>query len=414
VENKLKILVSCYACSPNHGSEPGMGWQFVRHLAEKHELHVIVEKEKWQYPIEKHLSDNPELSQNLKFYFINKKRNKLLRKLWPPSYYWFYKEWQKEAYSLAKELCSKERFDLVHQLNMVGFREPGYLWELNLPFVWGPIGGMENTPWHMLPSMGLYGSIYYSFRNIINNLHINLLTRPRKAAKRNLNAIIAATPHNASLIKNKWKRDSHVIAEVGLLNTDSIQFKKAPRATDAPLRLVWSGQHTPGKALNLLLLALSKIHDVNFVLDVLGSGTQTNKWKKLAKKLSIDHFINWHGWTEKERAYKIMHSGHVFVITSLKDLTASVTLEALSLGLPIVCLDHCGFSYVVNNTCGVKIALNNQNQVITDLAKALQFLFNNEDKRLALSDGAILRSKDFAWNKKVENIEKIYRNLVNG
>jgi hypothetical protein len=26
-------------------------------------------------------------------------------------------------------------------LNMIGYREPGYLWKLNVPFVWGPMGG---------------------------------------------------------------------------------------------------------------------------------------------------------------------------------------------------------------------------------------------------------------------------------
>ena len=90
---KLKILVSAYACAPNKGSEPGMGWNFVTGLANFHELHVIVEKRKWEQPILEYLKVYPELKANLRFYFIDKTRNKWLRKLWPPSYYWFYKVW---------------------------------------------------------------------------------------------------------------------------------------------------------------------------------------------------------------------------------------------------------------------------------------------------------------------------------
>ena len=48
---KLKILVSCYACSPYKGSEPGMGWNFIKGLSEFHELHVIVEELKWKSDI---------------------------------------------------------------------------------------------------------------------------------------------------------------------------------------------------------------------------------------------------------------------------------------------------------------------------------------------------------------------------
>jgi len=113
---KLKIVVSCYACSPSSGSEPGMGWNFVHGLSMFHEVHVIVEKRKWETPINDYLKENSDSRENLKFYFIDKKRNKLLRKIWPPSYYWFYKNWQKKAYQLTLELDKKENFDIVHQL----------------------------------------------------------------------------------------------------------------------------------------------------------------------------------------------------------------------------------------------------------------------------------------------------------
>jgi hypothetical protein len=38
---KLKLLISAYACGPNRGSEPGMGWNFVIGLGKFHEVHVI-------------------------------------------------------------------------------------------------------------------------------------------------------------------------------------------------------------------------------------------------------------------------------------------------------------------------------------------------------------------------------------
>ncbi len=46
-----------------------------------------------------------------------------------------------------------------------------------------------------------------------------------------------------------------------------------------------------------------------------------------------------------------------FVITSLKDLTSTVLLEALAQGVPVICPDHCGFADVVTGECGLKIPM---------------------------------------------------------
>ena len=37
----LKIFISAYACEPQKGSEPGIGWNVVNELAKYHEVHVL-------------------------------------------------------------------------------------------------------------------------------------------------------------------------------------------------------------------------------------------------------------------------------------------------------------------------------------------------------------------------------------
>ncbi len=65
---KLKVLISAYACGPNIGSEPGVGWKFVYHLAQTHEVHVITEKRKWELPIQEYLEKHVDLKSNLNFF----------------------------------------------------------------------------------------------------------------------------------------------------------------------------------------------------------------------------------------------------------------------------------------------------------------------------------------------------------
>ena len=408
---KLKILVSCYACSPFRGSEPGMGWSFVKGISDFHEVHVLVEQLKWESDIHKYLDEHPELKANLKFYDIKKKRRKRLRKIWPPSYYWFYKQWQQKAYQLAVKLHETEHFDLVHQLNMVGFREPGYLWKLAIPFVWGPIGGMENTNFKLLFNLPFKDFVFYSLRNLINTYQKSILIRPKKAAKRLNSMLISATEKNQLDIKKYWGVDSILIPEVGqYIALDTFVSK---RKKTEPLKIIWSGQHTGGKALNILLKSLALLDtDINWELKVLGVGNMTKRWQSLSENLNIAKKCHWHGWIEKDKALAIMQTGHVLCITSIKDLTSTVTLEGLSLGLPIITIDHCGFSNVINDTCGIKIPIAYTKELSMSFKNGIEKLYHDEALRYKLAEGALKRSKDFSWDKKIMQLNNIYTKLL--
>lgn len=405
----MKVLVNCYACSPYKGSEPGMGWKFVNALSQKHELHIITEG-KFEKDIRQFFKEHPEREKDFHFYFIWKHRHKTLRKIWPPSYYWFYKEWQKKALAFAKELDKKEHFDVVHQLNMVGYREPGYLWKMDKPFVWGPIGGLENTPWCMIPTMGLKGIVYYTCYNIINTWQMHVNCRVKKAMRK-ADAIISATAKIQEQIRKLYGKDSIIIPEVGFEGSADNAY--ALREEGEKLRICWSGQHTPGKALNILLEALALRHRHDIELHVIGKGEKTSEWNSMAERLGLRNVV-WHGWVERSEALRIMQSCHLFCITSLKDLTSTVILEALSYGMPVVALDHCGFSNVITDNCGRKIPIINKAQVVRDFASAISEMADNEELRRILSEGARKRAMEYNWEDKAKTISGIYCDVRNG
>ena len=74
-DTRKNILVSAYACSPYKGSEPGVGWGFISELCKYHNLHIIVEEEKFKHEITEWLLRNNEsdVAKYGKFYFIKKK-----------------------------------------------------------------------------------------------------------------------------------------------------------------------------------------------------------------------------------------------------------------------------------------------------------------------------------------------------
>jgi glycosyltransferase involved in cell wall biosynthesis len=113
----------------------------------------------------------------------------------------------------------------------------------------------------------------------------------------------------------------------------------------------------------------------------------------------------------RSKAVQLIHQAHVFVITSLKDLTSTVLLEALFQGVPVVCPDHCGFSHVVTEECGMKLPIININQFVEELRQRLVQLATDEPLRRRLAAGAMRRSRDFDWGNKVKQLNEIYDSI---
>ncbi len=407
---RLKVLVSAYACNPFRGSESGVGWGWINAIAKYHDLWIIT-GELHRTDIEKEIAKRPDQYKNISFYFIPRTRWLKLERIWPPAYLWSYRLWQRKTYNLGVKLKEEIDFDLVHQITYVGFRLPGYLWKLDIPFVWGPIGGLENTPWRFLPMLGPKGCLYYAFRNVINSIQKRFFVLPKKAFRRADDGIISATQGVKREIIRWYGYDSKVICEIGPPAT--IVSDYSVREPGELLRLSWSGLHLPGKALPLLLNAVAMLpKTVDWRLDILGEGECTKNWKWLARELKIDSKCTWHGWLPREKAMAIVHASHIFVITSIKDLTSTVTLEALSQGVPVVCPDHCGFSDVITSDCGIKVPIKTQQQLEYDLSQAIKKLFDGENERRRLAGGALRRIKEFSWDKKAVEINAIYQAVM--
>jgi glycosyltransferase involved in cell wall biosynthesis len=107
-----------------------------------------------------------------------------------------------------------------------------------------------------------------------------------------------------------------------------------------------------------------------------------------------------------------MSESHLCLVTSMKDLTSTVLLEALSQGVPVICPDHCGFANVVTDACGIKVAVQTPRQFTSDLADAVARLEKDEAERRRLAQGALRRIADFSWEKKEQVVTSIYRRVV--
>ena len=211
-----RILLSVYACSPEWGSEVGTGWHWVLALSKFFPLHVITETG-FRKSIEEHLSAfQGRFLPEFHYVDIGEKGREYFWRQGDWRFYRHYRVWQKKAFRTAETLHRAEPFDLVHQLGMIGFREPGYLWKLpgDFVFFWGPVGGMGEIPWSYLSMLGAKTGLLYFIKNCINIAQEYLLPRVRKAIRR-ADTIFAATVENKDCIAKIYHRDSILLNETG-------------------------------------------------------------------------------------------------------------------------------------------------------------------------------------------------------
>lgn len=409
-EQRPKVLISCYACNPYHGSEPGTGWNFVSRIASFCDIHVITEEMEEKADLLRYREAHPECFEHITLHFVRKVRHPLLRKIWPPIYYHFYDKWERKAYRLAIELDKKENFDLVHRLTLCSYRRPGYLWKLGKPFVWGPACGLSFTAWRLIPGLGWHGMIYFTFRNLLNSLQMRWGRAARTVAKRT-DALLVADPGTLPYTERYWGKKGIAMREVG---TEAQTEKRTPSVHEpgTPLRICWAGTLTTLKALNFVLRALPQCQSP-MELHVFGRGNKEAEWKQLTKKLGLEKTVTFHGFIPHDDMAKMMASFHVLCFSSIKEGgTPTVVFEAMQNGLPVICIDHLAFASVVNEECGLKIPVQFPAGISRDFARHLDTLATDEELRSRLAHGALQQSDRYTWEKKMEQLQQVYTELI--
>ncbi len=405
-----KILISAYAVSPIRGSECAVGWEITKRLGQYFDVTVLVcEKTpsaaNFENEIKKYLDENGFI-KNVSYVFVPMpKSSKIYTWLhdngfWP-AYYWGYNCWQKSAFEMAKKLHITNKFDLVYQLNMIGFREPGYLWKLPVPFVWGPTNGFHSIPLSFLKSLKGKEYFFQHLKHFFNELQILISKRSKKVAKKA--AVVWCVDEVAKYTIEKWGGKTDLLQETGLNMLDNETFSTIKKFENQNvLNLVWSGMITSGKALGILIDALLLNKDLNFKLTILGDGPLLQEMKVKAE--SISHKIVWKGWLPKDEAIECVKSSDLLIHTSLKEGTPHSVLEAIAYGIPVVCHDTCGMGVAVNDKNGFKIPYRDFETSILFVSELLKSIFENphilNDKYDTIGQTTAMLS----WDSKVEYI----------
>lgn len=404
----LSILINAYACSPHMGSEPGMAWNWCVNLAKHCELHIITEGE-FQNKIDAVLPSLPQ-GRNMHFYY-NPVTEEIRKMCWNQGdwrFYKYYKEWQWKTYLIAKDICKQTHIDILHQLNMIGFREPGYLWKIpNIPFIWGPVDAKESFPIAYLEGASLKTKMFMQLKNAITKWQLRYAKRVHLTAKR-ASYVVSASSNSQYAFKKYFNIDSPLLNETGCyIQEHQIIDKSSKDSFD----ILWVGKLDFRKQLGLAIRSIAATQNPHIKLHIVGGGDKTS-YQDLVRKLGIENRCIWYGAISHENVQRIMQNSDVFFFTSVAEGTPHVVLEAIGNNLPVICFNTCGQGDSIDERVGRKIELSNPNISINEFAQLLNKLDNNRNLLKEMSENCKARQQELSWDNKALQMVELYKEAL--
>jgi glycosyltransferase involved in cell wall biosynthesis len=330
----MKVLLSAYACEPGKGSEPEVGLQVLSAAASQHDVWVltrtnnVVALEKWlrgqAFGSRVHLVgiDVPGLA------FRAKKRGL-------PGLHWYYDVWQRQARQHARQLEAQIGFDVFHHATFATYwTRPGVA-DLGKPFVWGPVGGGVPLPMRLIPALGVKGmgedALRYGARFVLGR------SPWVKAAARTASVIFVQNNDGANALPE-------TTAHVSVLPNATSASVQASALTAAGKRtgdVVMVGRIVGWKGAALGVRALAHMRN-QATLRIYGEGPDEKRLRRLTARLGLSSRVEFMGRVPRDTLLVAVAEAGCVVHPAIHDDSPLGVAEVLSVGAPLVCLDHGG------------------------------------------------------------------------
>ncbi|UTW67943.1 glycosyltransferase [bacterium SCSIO 12643] len=409
MKTKKTILATTYAVNPFKGSEDGMGWNFVCQIARFHSV-IAITRENNREDIERYMQQHPnDIYENITFLYFDLP---YWMRFWKKGsrgamlYYWM---WQYGVVSFIRK--QNIHFDIVHNLNFHNDWTPSYLWKLNKPFVWGPVGHHPKIPTQYLKAYKFMYQVKDSCTWFVKKLFWNGSIALKNTVK-NANHVLCMNTSVQTKLKLKTNQHS-IMPSVATEDFGSPKSTKSKKFT-----LISAGRLVPLKGFDLSILAFASFlkhiplpHRNDCELIIVGKGPELKKYQDLCKENQILPYVKFIDWIDRKDLMELFRSATAFLFPSHEG-AGMVVAEALSFGLPVICLDNEGPGEFIDDSCGFRIPVQSYENTIRDLDSAIHQLYIKPHLLKEMKQNARKKFEEsFHWDRRGEALNHMYQNL---
>lgn len=180
------------------------------------------------------------------------------------------------------------------------------------------------------------------------------------------------------------------------------------------LRFVHNGRLVDHKGADLAIKAVAKTK-LPIHMTVIGRGVERPKLIQLAKDLKIEDRVEFIEWIEDhDQVAQTLQQFRAFVFPSLAEANGIVVQEAMMLGIPVIALDWGGPALLVTPECGYLVKADSEEQVTTDIAKAMDELAANGELATRMGTAGRERAvrEGYLWSDLIGHWIGIYQKMA--
>ena len=307
--------------------------------ASLHEVWVLTAMESID-PIQKALLEDPRASKiHLEGIEFGVSTDRIID-LTAMGYHWRYDRWQRTAAARGLALDKSVDFDVVHHATLASYWTRAGVALVEKPLVWGPIGGGVIPPIRLMPELGPRG-VLEAVARIVGRPSIALLPAVKKTQQ--LAAVILAQNPDTGRRLRGAKRIK-LLSNALAVELDSVK-NSGPRSAD----LLFAARLVPWKGPMLALRALRYVDHPEAVLHFYGDGPERERarLRRAAQKWGLMDRVRFEGWIPRASLLPLLARAGALVHPAFHDEAPLCIAEALTLGTPVVALDHGGPAQIV-------------------------------------------------------------------
>ena len=407
----MKVLVSAYACEPNRGSEPGIGWKWVLELARLpgYDVTVITRSNNRQVIENFWGSHGPFPHLHFRYYDLPNVAIWLKRHGLPVNIY--YALWLYGSGFYAERLHRECHFDMAHHLTFGVFRDAPCLYRLGIPVVIGPVGGGEYAPKQLMGVFPIGERVKEYVRLWLN--HVALLNPLLRNAFDQASLILAKTTETKNALqKDRWQQKTIVSLETGVYQVAADKGE----GTSGLFLFVGRFLEWKGIAIALEAFHMYASNHPHARLKLIGKGEGEHTIRAFIVKNKLEQQVEVIPWMPQAELMDYYQKAVALVFPSLHDSSGNVVLEAMAYGLPTICLDCGGPSTIMGNTLKPLIVSTqgaDRKQIAEGVCRCMQRLEDDKEFYRDMVERSLSRARQFLWPDLVRrSYDLICKNLL--
>lgn len=328
----MRILLSAYACEPGRGSEEEVGIRTMLAAAARHDVWLLTQ-ERNLAGLRSFLRGRPEEFRVRLVGIPGSSGWERLNRTGRIGVYGKYDHWQRAAATAGRALHAAVDFDVVHHVTYSPYWARAGVSAVGAPFLLGPAGGGVEPPLDLLPVLGWRGLAEDLARVATRRFFASLLFGTRSV--RSADCVLVQNSATSSRIPAG-------VPQRRLPHSTSLAIEVDGPIPRRPGEVLMIGRLIPWKAGVLAVRAMRHVQHADARLHVIGEGLERRRMERLARRLGIEQRVAFDGLLPRDALLRRLAGAGVLLHPALHDDSPLTVAEALTVGTPVVALDHGG------------------------------------------------------------------------